>query len=403
MNQSSCDPLLALNSTGISMNTGFSRQQLLAEPCPICGDRISGFHYGLFSCESCKGFFKRTVQNKKNYVCIRGAQCPITIATRKKCPACRFEKCLKMGMKLEAIREDRTRGGRSTYQCAFTFSQSVLNSGLFNPNLPRTSLFEQQSQAQNLSRKNESKDSSNRQAQRAYYFNGDDNDKARSSEIKAPLDAPLDFKIKRESAKDSNDFDTNVDSLKSRGRTIPPHINALIREILSVEHLWHLDNEDSKNNQSQSTSFSSFNHTKAPYSSSPTPPEVHHPDLNESFENNFCNLADHHLYRLVKWCRSLPLFQEIPMDDKVALLHNSWVELLLFSCCYRSMSTPGQVRISPFRGVTVDEAKSLGISNVIERIINLTDHLRRLQLDECEYVCLKVIILMTPGRFMESI
>ena len=28
----------------------------------------------------------------------------------------RFEKCLKMGMKLEAIREDRTRGGRSTYQ-----------------------------------------------------------------------------------------------------------------------------------------------------------------------------------------------------------------------------------------------------------------------------------------------
>lgn len=91
------------------------------------------------------------------------------------------------------------------------------------------------------------------------------------------------------------------------------------------------------------------------------------------------------------------------MDDKVALLHNSWVELLLFSCCYRSMSTPGQVRISPFRGVTVDEAKSLGISNVIERIINLTDHLRRLQLDECEYVCLKVIILMTPGRFMESI
>ena len=25
-----------------------------------------------------------------------------------------------MGMKLEAIREDRTRGGRSTYQCSYT-------------------------------------------------------------------------------------------------------------------------------------------------------------------------------------------------------------------------------------------------------------------------------------------
>lgn len=89
-------------------------------PCPICGDKISGFHYGIFSCESCKGFFKRTVQNRKNYVCLRGGPCPISIATRKKCPACRFDKCLQRGMKLEAIREDRTRGGRSTYQCSYT-------------------------------------------------------------------------------------------------------------------------------------------------------------------------------------------------------------------------------------------------------------------------------------------
>lgn len=78
-----------------------SRQQLLSGPCPVCGDRISGFHYGIFSCESCKGFFKRTVQNKKHYVCLRGANCPVAINTRKKCPACRFEKCLRTGMKLE--------------------------------------------------------------------------------------------------------------------------------------------------------------------------------------------------------------------------------------------------------------------------------------------------------------
>lgn len=80
---------------------GISRQQLINSPCPICGDKISGFHYGIFSCESCKGFFKRTVQNRKNYVCVRGAACPVAIATRKKCPACRFEKCLQRGMKLE--------------------------------------------------------------------------------------------------------------------------------------------------------------------------------------------------------------------------------------------------------------------------------------------------------------
>lgn len=99
----------------------------LFSPCPICGDKISGFHYGIFSCESCKGFFKRTVQNRKNYMCLRGASCPVTITTRKKCPACRFDKCLLRGMKLEAIREDRTRGGRSTYQCGYSLPNSILS------------------------------------------------------------------------------------------------------------------------------------------------------------------------------------------------------------------------------------------------------------------------------------
>ncbi|XP_052790041.1 nuclear hormone receptor FTZ-F1 beta-like [Mya arenaria] len=83
--------------------------------CPICGDSVSGFHYGIFTCESCKGFFKRTVQNKKTFVCPRQGECEITLENRKKCPACRFAKCLIMGMKLEAIRMDRTRGGRSSY------------------------------------------------------------------------------------------------------------------------------------------------------------------------------------------------------------------------------------------------------------------------------------------------
>lgn len=95
------DQLSMTDPDQLPASAGISRQQLINSPCPICGDKISGFHYGIFSCESCKGFFKRTVQNRKNYVCVRGAACPVTIATRKKCPACRFEKCLQRGMKLE--------------------------------------------------------------------------------------------------------------------------------------------------------------------------------------------------------------------------------------------------------------------------------------------------------------
>nr|CAH7744047.1 unnamed protein product [Callosobruchus chinensis] len=77
----------------------------IEELCPVCGDKVSGYHYGLLTCESCKGFFKRTVQNKKVYTCVAERSCHIDKTQRKRCPFCRFQKCLDVGMKLEACKE----------------------------------------------------------------------------------------------------------------------------------------------------------------------------------------------------------------------------------------------------------------------------------------------------------
>uniref|UniRef100_A0A3Q2EHE3 Nuclear receptor domain-containing protein n=1 Tax=Cyprinodon variegatus TaxID=28743 RepID=A0A3Q2EHE3_CYPVA len=77
------------------------------ELCPVCGDKVSGYHYGVLTCESCKGFFKRTVQNKKAYVCVGKQQCQIDQSQRKRCPFCRFQKCLNAGMRLEGKLDGR--------------------------------------------------------------------------------------------------------------------------------------------------------------------------------------------------------------------------------------------------------------------------------------------------------
>uniref|UniRef100_A0A3P9MIZ2 Nuclear receptor subfamily 5 group A member 1 n=1 Tax=Oryzias latipes TaxID=8090 RepID=A0A3P9MIZ2_ORYLA len=87
----------------------------LEELCPVCGDKVSGYHYGLLTCESCKGFFKRTVQNNKRYTCAENQECKIDKTQRKRCPFCRFQKCLNVGMRLEAVRADRMRGGRNKF------------------------------------------------------------------------------------------------------------------------------------------------------------------------------------------------------------------------------------------------------------------------------------------------
>uniref|UniRef100_A0A4W5L8A9 Nuclear receptor domain-containing protein n=1 Tax=Hucho hucho TaxID=62062 RepID=A0A4W5L8A9_9TELE len=69
--------------------------------CLVCGDIASGYHYGVASCEACKAFFKRTIQGCSGQCCPATNECEITKRRRKSCQACRFMKCLNVGMMRE--------------------------------------------------------------------------------------------------------------------------------------------------------------------------------------------------------------------------------------------------------------------------------------------------------------
>ena len=69
--------------------------------CLVCGDKGSGYHYSVYSCEGCKGFFKRTVQKNLVYTCKELKECPVNKLTRNNCQFCRYVKCLEVGMKRE--------------------------------------------------------------------------------------------------------------------------------------------------------------------------------------------------------------------------------------------------------------------------------------------------------------
>lgn len=63
----------------------------------------------LSSCEGCKGFFKRTVRKDLSYACREERNCIIDKRQRNRCQYCRYQKCLQMGMKREAVQEERQR------------------------------------------------------------------------------------------------------------------------------------------------------------------------------------------------------------------------------------------------------------------------------------------------------
>lgn len=260
---------------GLPTTAGISRQQLINSPCPICSDKISGFHYGIFSCESCKGFFKRTVQNRKNYVCLRGASCPVTIATRKKCPACRFEKCLQKGMKLEAIREDRTRGGRSTYQCSYTL-----------PVVPH-----HHHHHQSMSHDGQ------------YKINGNS------------------LKV------EGGGYECGNKSLNGTSDVMKVIVPSLLQEIMDVEYLWQYNENEltrlnqqatSSNDQATSSSAASSEAIKNnPFLASAG---VTNDNSSPDMIATLCKIADHRLYKIVKWCKSLPLFKNISVSCDVAIV-----------------------------------------------------------------------------------
>lgn len=63
----------------------------------------AGKHYGVYSCEGCKGFFKRTVRKDLTYTCRDNKECLIDKRQRNRCQYCRYQKCLAMGMKREGV------------------------------------------------------------------------------------------------------------------------------------------------------------------------------------------------------------------------------------------------------------------------------------------------------------
>ncbi|XP_015377001.1 PREDICTED: ecdysone-induced protein 78C-like, partial [Diuraphis noxia] len=67
-------------------------------PCRVCGDKASGYHYGVTSCEGCKGFFRRSIQKQIEYRCLRDGKCLVIRLNRNRCQYCRFKKCLTVGM-----------------------------------------------------------------------------------------------------------------------------------------------------------------------------------------------------------------------------------------------------------------------------------------------------------------
>lgn len=78
-------------------------------PCKVCRDHSSGKHYGIYACDGCAGFFKRSIRRSRQYVCKSQKQglCVVDKTHRNQCRACRLRKCFEVGMNKDAVQHER--------------------------------------------------------------------------------------------------------------------------------------------------------------------------------------------------------------------------------------------------------------------------------------------------------
>lgn len=399
------------------------------EGCPVCGDRVSGYHYGLLTCESCKGFFKRSVQNNKRYMCAERQSCPMDLAQRKRCPYCRFQKCLAVGMKREAVRADRMRGGRNkfgplyrrdrqlkqqrgSYHTANTAPYRVKHEGppaSTHPDFPASNpspatpdhYYPSQSFPPSISQsefpmlldctipRDRMLSDPSLSFHTLYYpgFHGYPHEKRDLTLNYSPASpsAPISPTVFTTPGPTLTPSSTPCSTPSAHGRTptmTPNPSSCFLSQLLQAE-------PDEK--QLCMRVLASLQREQACRGK--------HDRLNTF--SIMCKMADQTLFGLVEWARNSTLFKDLKVEDQMVLLQSCWSELLVLDHLCRQVAYGRDGHICLITGQQIEVSIILSqagvtLSSLVCRTQDLVSKLKSLQLDREEFVCLKYLVLFNP-------
>ncbi|XP_036973286.1 nuclear receptor subfamily 5 group A member 2-like isoform X2 [Acanthopagrus latus] len=363
------------------------------ELCPVCGDKVSGYHYGLLTCESCKGFFKRTVQNNKQYVCAESQDCTIDTTQRKRCPFCRFQKCLHVGMRLEAVRADRMRGGRNKFGPMYKRDRALKQQ--------RKALIE----ASGL-RTESSPPLVSSTHHRDFSFTGGLNPvpTLRSTTLPIGENDCLSHQLPSVCSLPSTQYQCAslsnwaIKSERSSNCASPPGAAAGVASDSShfspqspripqlVLELLRCDPDE----------LQLQNKIAAHLLQEQTGRERH-----RSTFSLMCLMADQTLFSIVDWARTSIFFKQLKVSDQMKLLHSSWSDLLLLDIISRQVLYGREGSLLLVTGQEMELsyiASHAGptLANLVQRGQELVDKLHNLKVDHQEFACIKFLILFNP-------
>ncbi|CAK9292155.1 unnamed protein product [Gordionus sp. m RMFG-2023] len=314
--------------------------------CRICNDKATGLHYGIITCEGCKGFFKRTVQNKRVYTCLADGNCEITKTQRNRCQYCRFQKCLVQGMVLAAVREDRMPGGRNSgavYNLyKVKYKKYKRNKGKITNSIPNQNPLNQIGElngesfktSPNMQDSNSQRENQQRLPQHPYY-------QTKSALIPFPefsftSQLPLSFYDSEKQffvANSPQYLSNGLEATEAMQRS-PAWTNT------ATSMLFNNNFKDGKNNNL-------IPMLNLKYSTPPTPPPSSFTPTPASPSWYLCQLSDRAIHEMVQWVKELPFYGQLPLDTLTQLLTARWHLILLLK-----ITASPQTRLNGYNELT---------------------------------------------------
>ncbi|CAG0922501.1 unnamed protein product [Notodromas monacha] len=412
--------------------------------CMICEDKATGLHYGIITCEGCKGFFKRTVQNKRVYTCIADGNCEITKAQRNRCQYCRFQKCLRQGMVLAAVREDRMPGGRNSgavynlYKVKYKKHKKSPKNGQLkgDVNGGKGGMMHQGGKLGNFVSPISAEQSPM----------GGPLPLSNGNILKTALTNPSEI-IRLRQRLDAGSSVTSSSSASSGGGSPhsgpsgdhrfsppapPPHT---IQPPVHLSHPGYLNSPSPVKLERSASAEAADALIQQLLSCDDFEDIATLRNIDELLDNEselsskLCQIGDSIVYKLVQWTKRLPFYSELPVEVHTKLLTQKWHELLVLTTssyqaihgANRLASTLSDGTEAHFsqevsnnlctlqtcltsmmgRPISIDQLRS-EVGTMVEKLTQVTMNLRRLRIRPQEYVCLKVIAMLTYGKGAEE-
>ncbi|KAK5646021.1 hypothetical protein RI129_004485 [Pyrocoelia pectoralis] len=342
--------------------------------CKVCGDKASGKHYGVASCDGCRGFFKRSIRRNLEYVCKENGRCIVDVTRRNQCQACRFKKCLQVNMKRDAVQHER----------APRVTQSALHHH-YPLNLPPRV----------------------RNCHGTSLFSG----------IPLHIQTPsvIDHNIGVMSGISSHYLHQSVlfpgmlsSYNKHRSSSIPfPHKQdppLMTADNMHIKHLGiHVKEDEVTSSEEASNKNGVYYYVRM--SSPPNRSRLELPILGEyrtglrSLDisslslfptENVYESAAKLLFLAVKWARTIPSFLQLSYRDQSILLEESWSELFILTAAQWTLPVDEALLVN---NAVVPSSRQIELEEDARKLHEIITRLTLLRVDHTEHACLKALVL----------